>query len=67
LVPNQRGFRHFLAPGQVAGSRAKFLAISNVEKDSYKPMKIAAREQASRDWKRIKNKAKDDADDWSDM
>ncbi|HEY5707628.1 MAG TPA: hypothetical protein VIS96_18865 [Terrimicrobiaceae bacterium] len=43
----------------------KKLAISNVEKDSFKPMKIADREQASRDRKRIRNNAKND--DLSDM
>jgi hypothetical protein len=39
-------------------------AISNVEKDFDKPIKIAAWVQASRDWKRIINKAKDGAENW---
>jgi hypothetical protein len=47
--------------------RSKKLAISNVVKDSDEPMKIAAWEQASRDWKRIIDRAKGDADNWSDM
>ena len=39
--------------------QTKRLAISNVGKDSGKPMKMAAREQATR----IVSKAKDDAKD----
>ena len=45
--------------------QSKKLAISNVERDSYKLIKIADREQASRDRKRIRSNAKDE--DWSDM
>ena len=47
--------------------RSKKLAISNVEKDSGKPMRIAVWEQANRDWKRIINKANDGAEKWSEM
>ena len=47
--------------------QAKKLAISNVERDFDKSMKIAAWEQANRAWKRVREKAKDDADNWPDM
>jgi hypothetical protein len=47
--------------------QTKRLAISNVGKDSGKPTKIAAWEQATRDQMRIVSKAKDDADDWADL
>ena len=47
--------------------QTKRLAISNVGKDSGKPTKIAAWEQATRDRMRIVSKAKDDADDWADL
>ncbi|MGA7394651.1 MAG: hypothetical protein WBL40_11835 [Terrimicrobiaceae bacterium] len=43
--------------------QTKRLAISNVENDSDKPMKIAASEQATRDRMRIVSKAKHDAND----
>jgi hypothetical protein len=48
--------------------QTKRLAISNVENDSDKPMKIAASEQARRDRKRVVGNAKHDANDsagWS--
>lgn len=43
------------------------IAISNVERDFDKSMKIAAWEQTSRVWKRVRWKTKDDADNWSDV
>ena len=45
----------------------KRLAISNVGKDSGKPTKIAAWEQATKDRMRIVSKAKDDAGDSADL
>jgi len=47
--------------------QTKKLAISNVERDFYKSMKIAAWEQANRDWKRIIDKTKNDAENWPGM
>jgi hypothetical protein len=46
--------------------QTKRLAISNVGKDSGKPTKMAAWEQATRDQMRIVSKAKDDAKDSPD-
>jgi hypothetical protein len=43
--------------------QTKRLAISNVGKDSGKPTKMGAWEQATRDRMRIVSKAKDDAKD----
>jgi hypothetical protein len=47
--------------------QSKKFAISNVEKDSDKSMKMAGWEQASRDWKPIINKPKDAANNLPDM
>jgi hypothetical protein len=46
--------------------QTKRLAISNVGKDSGKPTKMAAWEQATRDRMRIVSKATDDANDSAD-